>query len=195
MSASPVPQSSWSLFLDRDGVINKRLPGDYVKSPEEFEFIGGVKTALARLSDIFNHIIIVTNQQGIGKGIMTEKDLEKVHREMIAEIEKSGGRIDAVYFCPALEADRHPDRKPATGMALKAKDQFPDLSLEKSIMVGDSASDIQFGRQAGMRTVYLTEQPGTQDFGADFVFSDLAAFSEWLAVHQNLIILQEGGIK
>src|SRR5512146_1139382 len=94
---------SWTLFLDRDGVINKRIPGGYVREWQHFEFLPGVKEAMKIFSGLFGHVIIVSNQQGIGKGIMTEKDLEEVHARMISEIERSGGRIDRIYHSPFLE--------------------------------------------------------------------------------------------
>jgi len=185
---SPV-KTEWTLFLDRDGVINQRLPGDYVKMPDQFIFIEGVKPALAKLRKIFPTIIVVTNQQGIGKGLMSEPDLELIHRAMQDEVVVSGGRIDAVFYCPALDTDGHPDRKPASGMALRAKQAFPEIQFNKAIMVGDSESDILFGKNLGMLTVYLTEEQLDQDFGADYHFENLSAFADWLDIHQKSILL------
>lgn len=170
---------NWTLFLDRDGVINKRLSGDYVKNIEEFEFLEGVKECLPMLNKIFDRIIVVTNQQGIGKGIMTEYDLYKVHQFMLFEIEKSGGKIDAVYFSPFKAEENHPMRKPNTGMALKAKEDFPDIEFEKSIMVGDSESDMEFGKRCGMKTVFIGNN-NLQGIHADFAFKSLKEFSEHL---------------
>ena len=73
------PEENWTLFLDRDGVINRRLPGAYVQHWDQFEFLPGVLPALSILANYFAHLIIVTNQQGIGKGLMTESDLQKIH--------------------------------------------------------------------------------------------------------------------
>src|SRR5688572_23731927 len=92
-----------TLFLDRDGVINERIPGDYVKNWDEFIFLDGVLEALNILARKFNRIVVVTNQQGIAKGLMTEEDLNKVHQRMVLEIQESGGKIDKVYFCPLSE--------------------------------------------------------------------------------------------
>jgi histidinol-phosphate phosphatase family protein len=144
----------WTLFLDRDGVINERLPGVYIGDIRDFKFIQGVPDALAKASRIFRYIFIVTNQQGIGKGLMSASDLENVHGYMLDLISKAGGRIDALYYCPAVEAEQHPDRKPATGMALKAKQDFSDLEFSHAVMVGDSPSDILFGQRLGMKTVF-----------------------------------------
>src|SRR5690625_4745472 len=92
----------WTLFLDRDGVINRRLPNEYVRSIHDFEFLPGVLKVLNEFSKIFGLIIIATNQQGIGKGLMTKQDLDRLHREMLREIEKQGGRIDKIYYCSDL---------------------------------------------------------------------------------------------
>ena len=91
--------NSWTLFLDRDGVINKELPGDYVKRWDEFQFEPGVLIAIAELSKLFPRIIIITNQRGVGIGRMTEDDLKMLHTQMCNEINKAGGRIDAIFYC------------------------------------------------------------------------------------------------
>lgn len=96
---------SWTLFLDRDGVINRRLVNDYVKSWTEFKFEAGTLEAVAKFSTVFGHIFVVTNQQGIAKGLMTEADLYAIHNQMIIEVEKAGGRIDQVYFVPTTQAN------------------------------------------------------------------------------------------
>lgn len=146
---------NWTLFLDRDGVINRRLVDEYVRSWSEFEFEEDVPNAIARLSAVFGRIFVVTNQQGIAKGLMTEKDLQIVHSQMIIEIEKAGGQIDAVYFCPHWAKDNCDCRKPRTGMALQAKQDFPEIDFTQSLMVGDSPSDIEMGAKLGMKTVFI----------------------------------------
>jgi histidinol-phosphate phosphatase family protein len=146
----------WSLFLDRDGVINERLQDDYVKNCEEFIFLPDVLDAIKIFSGIFGHIFVVTNQQGIGKGLMTEDDLAVVHKFMTDSIEKNGGRIDKTYYSPFLESEHHPTRKPAPGMALQAKKDFPDIRFHHSIMAGDSISDMVFCKNLGMTTVFIS---------------------------------------
>lgn len=146
---------NWTLFLDRDGVINRRLIEDYVKSWSAFEFEDEVPQAIATLSSIFGHIFIVTNQQGIAKGLMTEDDLQLVHKQMVVEIERAGGRIDGIYFCPHWAKDNCDCRKPRTGMALQAKQNFPETDFAKSLMAGDSPSDIEMGHSLGMKTVFI----------------------------------------
>ena len=146
----------FTLFLDRDGVINERLPAAYVRSWSEFSFAPGALDAIAVCSSIFGKIIIITNQQGIGKGLMTEEELQLVHNEMVNAIEKAGGRIDAIYHCPDLRAKPNNCRKPNPTMALRAKKDFPSIDFRKSVMVGDSISDMQFGMALGMETVFIT---------------------------------------
>ena len=143
------------LFLDRDGVINRRLPGQYVQSIEEFKFLPGVLDALPRLSKKTDKIIIVTNQQGVGKELMTYEQMEQVHEYMQQQIEKKGGRVDAIFSCTELASDTNNCRKPSPAMGIYAKKKFPNINFSKSLMVGDSASDIQFGQALGMKTVLM----------------------------------------
>ena len=142
-----------TLFLDRDGVINKKLDGRYVRSFKEFSFMPGSLTAISKLSDVFQFIIIITNQQGIGKGLMTKSDLEHMHDEMIKEISKKGGRIDAIYYCPDLASKKCNCRKPGTKMFENACKDFPKIDLKKSYMIGDSDSDIEAGKAMHLNTV------------------------------------------
>lgn len=148
-------QVSWTLFLDRDGVINERWPGAYISDWKDFRFTPGALAAIAQFSAIFTRIIIVTNQQGIGKGLMSTEQLEILHRCMIAEIEAHQGQIDGIYHCPDLASKENHCRKPRPTMALAAQRDFPDINFTRSVMVGDSISDIQFGRRLGMRTVHI----------------------------------------
>jgi histidinol-phosphate phosphatase family protein len=144
----------WTLFLDRDGVINHEKDQSYILHYGEFVFYEGAKEALRYLAERFDRIILVTNQKGVGKGLMSEQDLHTIHEKMSNEVLLEGGRIDAIYFAPSLQND-HPDRKPNPGMAFKAQKDFPGIDLSKSIMVGNNLSDMEFGRNAGMCTVFL----------------------------------------
>jgi histidinol-phosphate phosphatase family protein len=178
---------SWSLFLDRDGVINKRRGGDYVKKWEEFEFLPGVLEALASLTPVFGKLFIVTNQQGIGKGLMRESDLEKIHDQMMLEIRVMGGKINKVYHSPYRDEEHSVFRKPNIGLARKAKIDFPEIRFEKSIMAGDSMTDMQFGKNAGMFTVFISNDKSlikdNMDL-IDFVFPDLESFAGYLIQKQ-----------
>ncbi len=145
----------WTLFLDRDGVINVRIVDGYVTKIDEFEFLPNVLDAFKIFNEKFARIIIVTNQQGVGKGIMKNEDVENVHLYMIQQVTNNGGRIDKVYFCPQLKSVADNYRKPNPQMAYFAKNEFPDIDLEKSVMIGDMDSDIEFGKNAGMKTVFV----------------------------------------
>ncbi|MDY5968604.1 MAG: HAD family hydrolase [Bacteroidales bacterium] len=149
---------SRALFLDRDGVINQRIPDGYVTRKEDFVVLPGVLEALALLTPQFDYTFIVTNQQGIGKGLMTEEDLNGIHAYFIQQATAEGGRIDKVYFCPHLKSEHSFMRKPSIGMALKAKKDHPGLNLKQSVMVGDTLSDMVFGRRAGMKTVLVGDE-------------------------------------
>ncbi len=123
----------WSLFLDRDGVINERLPDDYVKKWEEFKFLPGVLDALTAFNQYFSRIFIVTNQAGIEKELYTHQDLKQIHEQMMEYIQYHGGRIDEIYYCP-YKGDLDPlCRKPNPGMALEAKKDFPEIDFKKCI--------------------------------------------------------------
>ncbi len=145
---------SWTLFLDRDGVINHEKKVDYIHHWEEFAFYEGAEAAVANLSKLFNRTIIVTNQKGVGLGVTLAENLETIHQNMSKAIEQRGGKIDAIFYCPDTNTDS-PNRKPNPGMAFQAKQAFADIDLTKSIMVGNNLSDLYFGRNAGMKTAFL----------------------------------------
>lgn len=176
-------EKGWSLFLDRDGVINTRIPDDYVMSLDEFIFIPGVLNAMKLLSEYFNRIVVVSNQQGVGKGLMTEDMLNNIHKHMISEVKHAGGRIDKVYFCPDLRESRSLMRKPNIGMGLRARKDFPEIRFTNSVMVGDSISDMRFGKRLGMTTVFISDDLNEIRNNAsliDLAFPDLYTFSESL---------------
>jgi histidinol-phosphate phosphatase family protein len=147
---------SWTLFLDRDGVVNVRLMGDYVKARNEFRLLPGVAEAIARANELFGRVVVVTNQQGIGKGIMTERNLLDIHTYCTELLSEEKAEIHAYYFAPHLASEQHAWRKPSTGMGYLAQQDFPEIDFSKSVMVGDSDSDIVFGEQLGMKTVFIS---------------------------------------
>ena len=173
---------SWTLFLDRDGVINKERVGQYVLNWEEFIFNDGTLDAFKIFSQKFRRIIIVSNQRGIGKGLMTEDDIANIHNEMQKEVEAAGSHIDAIYYCTDI-FDTHFHRKPNPGMAKLAHKEFTDIDLSKAIMVGNKPSDMRFGRAAGMFTVFVTTTNPDQSFphpDIDLIFPDLHHFARAL---------------
>lgn len=144
------------LFLDRDGVINKRNFDGYITKPEYFEFLPGVFDALKVLQTCFNHIFIVTNQQGVAKNIMSLDSLNDINKFMIDNFLVHSIKIDEVYCCIHHEKDSCECRKPKIGFFEDANKKY-NIDKENSFMVGDTISDMEFGRKAGIKTVLITE--------------------------------------
>jgi len=153
--------SEWTLFLDRDGVINYEKKDDYIRNWQEFKFYEGSKDALKIFAKKFGTIIVVSNQRGVGKGLMTEQALADIHQNMWREIEAAGGRIDGIYYCTAVDSKAF-YRKPNPGMAFSAKKDLPEIDLNKAIIAGNKPSDMLFGKYAGMYSVFIaTTHPET----------------------------------
>lgn len=169
-----------TLFLDRDGVINRQRPHDYVKSVEEFVFLDGVLEALTLLSPLFDHIVIVTNQRGVGKGVMSREALEEIHAFMLATIALHGVKIDKIYACTAT-SNSHKSRKPNIGMALQAKQDFPDIDFSNSFMAGDSISDMLFAKNTGIKGVFIGNKYGPGEVSKTLYqahYTDLLNFAQ-----------------
>lgn len=174
--------SSWTLFLDRDGVINEDKVGSYIFTPDEFVFTNEMPGHFKKFAEKFKYIIVVTNQRGVGRELMTENTLKNIHQKMVNAINEAGGRIDAIYYCTAVD-NKHPDRKPNPGMIVKAKKRFADIDLSKSLMIGNNISDMQLGRNAGIYTVFVrTTHPGMQlpHPDIDILLDSLADFAKAL---------------
>ncbi len=145
---------TWTLFLDRDGVINHEKT-DYVYNYDEFVFYEGVLDAFKKFRFLFGHIIVITNQRGVGRELMTEADLQLIHQSMQTDINDAGGKLDAIYYCTSVD-NAHPDRKPNPGMAIRAFKDHAGINPDKTIMVGNNLSDMEFGKNAGIQTILLT---------------------------------------
>ena len=174
-----------TLFLDRDGVINEKLDNDYVKNWNDFVFCEGALKSMKIFSKIFSKVILVTNQRGVGKGIMSLEQLEEIHGKMRNEIIRSGGRIDKIYYCIDV-LDSSSFRKPNIGMGLCAKRDFPEIDFEKSFMVGDSLSDMIFAKRLGMKSVYISKfyiPDRDLDVKSDFDFKFLSLFEFAQNIH------------
>ncbi len=173
---------TWTLFLDRDGVINHEKYEDYIHTWDEFVFYEGALEAIKILAEKFNRVIIITNQKGVSKGVTKLEDLQLIHTNMELAINAAGGRIDAIFYCTDLD-DKSPFRKPQPGMGLQAVKQFPSIDLKKTIMVGNTISDMQFGRNLGVHTVFLpTTRPDVllDDARIDGVYESLISFAQAL---------------
>jgi D,D-heptose 1,7-bisphosphate phosphatase len=176
------PDKAWTLFLDRDGVINYEKVNDYIYNPGEFKFYEGVLEAMHIFRQLFGRIILVTNQRGIEKGLMTVQNLEDIHHYMQSELSKVDGVIDAIFYCSSLD-DQHPNRKPQPGMAYQAREKYPEIDFTRSVMVGNNLSDMYFGRNTGMKTVYVqTTHPDLQlpHPSVDLACKDLLNFAKLL---------------
>ena len=176
MSHRLLIDSSWTLFLDRDGVINERLINNYVLKQNEFVFCEGALKALEKFNACFKYVIVVTNQQCVGKGLVMQVDLNLIHQHMCEQISLSGGVISKVYAATELKEDPLSTRKPNPTMAIQAQKEFEGIDFSKSIMVGDTDSDIEFGQRLGMKTVLI--ESGEAIFSSpDFLFASLHEFS------------------
>ncbi|MEO8765540.1 MAG: HAD-IIIA family hydrolase [Ginsengibacter sp.] len=175
--------TTWTLFLDRDGVINDEKRLDYIHNWEEFKFYDGVKEALKIFSGKFGKIFIVTNQRGVARGLTKLEDLERIHKNMITEFENAGGRIDKVYYSTDLE-NESPNRKPNPGMGLQAKKDFPGIDFSKSVMIGNTLSDMKFGRNLKMAVnIFLPttrKEVDVSNADIDLVYEDLIAVARSL---------------
>ncbi len=183
---------SWTLFLDRDGVINERIPGRYISSIEELKLTAGCRQAIASFNFLFGKIVVVTNQAGIGKGIMTTEQLTVVHKHISVELSKYYGKVHKFYHCPELADSNSTCRKPATGMGLQAKEDFPEIDFDKSIMVGDSLSDMEFGKALGMKCILIEGKKEEKDLLKDYEvegrFSNLFEFAQALHEDQSQVV-------
>ena len=146
-----------TLFLDRDGVLNRHLPGDYVKSWAQWEWMPGILQELPRWAARFERIVLVSNQRGVGKGVMTDEDLSRIHARMMADILEAGGRIDLALYCTDV-SDEAPRRKPNPGMFQEACSLLPGIDAKNSVMLGDTPTDAAFADHCGMDFILLSPE-------------------------------------
>lgn len=171
--------SDWTLFLDRDGVINRRNFDGYITSVDAFEFLPGAITGLREIAGYFGRIIIVTNQQGIAKGLMTRRNLAVIHRYMQETLEREGVRIDGIFVADNARGAKNDRRKPLPAMGLEAKTMFSEIDFDRAVMVGDTESDIEFGMNLGMKTV-LVRSKEEVNVKPDWTVNDLKELAnEW----------------
>ena len=153
-----------TVFLDRDGVVNRNPPNmGYVRRWSEFSFIPNSRKAIRELTQSGYRIVVVTNQAGIGRGFFSEEDLKDIHARMVSEITETGGKIDAIYYCP-----HHPEagcecRKPKPGMLTRAAREH-NIELSNAYLIGDSITDIEAGACAGTRTLLVLTGHGRESY-------------------------------
>jgi D-glycero-D-manno-heptose 1,7-bisphosphate phosphatase len=156
-----------TVFLDRDGVLNEKAPeGDYVTCWQRFRVLPGVPQAIARLNRAGLRVVVVTNQRGIARGLYTLENVEAMHAGFAELLVRHGAHVDAFLICPHEEGECD-CRKPLTGLFDQAKARFPEITAAESVMIGDSAADMEFGRRVGMATIWIASDPDRQKTSAD----------------------------
>ena len=156
-SEAVLQASAQTLFLDRDGVLNRHICPGYVTRWSEWEWMPGVLEELPRWAAKFPRIVLVSNQRGVGKGVMTDEDLSRVHAQMMADILEAGGRVDLALYCTSV-SDDDPRRKPNTGMFREAQALFPEIDAKSSVMLGDTQTDAAFAENCGMQFIGIKFQ-------------------------------------
>jgi D-glycero-D-manno-heptose 1,7-bisphosphate phosphatase len=143
-----------AIFLDRDGVINRQITGTYVTQWSEFQFVPDIAGVLAEISALPVPIIVISNQAGVGKGVLSVTELASITRQFIRQLADAGGRIDAVYYCPHTPEQACSCRKPKPGLLHRAADDW-GLDLSRSVFIGDTAKDVEAAKTAGCRAILL----------------------------------------
>jgi D-glycero-D-manno-heptose 1,7-bisphosphate phosphatase len=175
-----------AVFLDRDGVINENRP-NHVKSWSEFRFLPGAREAIARLTDAGARIFIISNQAIINRGIVPHEAVDAINARMTREIERYGGRIEAVAYCPHRPEEHCGCRKPQPGLLVGLANSHR-LDLRSAVVVGDALSDVEAGQAAGCQTVLVLTGRGREQLAMAtssgrngfVVASDLAAATDML---------------
>jgi D-glycero-D-manno-heptose 1,7-bisphosphate phosphatase len=164
--SSAFPGTLRTVFLDRDGVINEKMPeGSYVTRWEEFRVLPGVPDAIAQLNEKGLRVIVVSNQRGVALGRYTASDVEAMHGRFQESLKAHRAHVDAFYFCPHDKKECN-CRKPLPGMFEEARRDFPDITADTSVVIGDSLSDMEFGARIGMLTIFIQGDPARQKPGA-----------------------------
>jgi D-glycero-D-manno-heptose 1,7-bisphosphate phosphatase len=176
------------VFLDRDGVLNRKLPeGAYVSDWTEFQWLPGAVEAIARMNRAGLTVIVVSNQRGVALGRVSIPQLELIHARMQSHLAAQGARLDAIYYCPH-DRGQCDCRKPGIGLFAQAAKDFPEVHAGNSVVIGDSLSDIEAGRRLGMTAIFIQGEPDRQKAGAVSAASlaDAVADSLLQAVEKHL---------
>ncbi len=175
------------VFLDRDGVVNRDSP-NYIKTWREFHFLPRSLDALRMLHQNGFTVVLVTNQSGIGRGLITPGNLDDIHRKMTQAISAHDGHLAAIFHCPHHPDDHCACRKPKPGMILQGRQRF-DIDLSSAVMIGDSVKDIECARNAGCAAAVLVKTGNgiqaekvlqAQSLRPDHVARDLFAAVQWI---------------
>jgi len=186
--SSDPPHGRYTVFLDRDGVINADSP-DYIKKPSEFHFLENAPKAVALLCKNGFDVILITNQSVINRKMASLNDLEAIFNKMKRGIEKAGGKIKDIFFCPHMPGQGCTCRKPRPGLILQAAEKY-GIDLTNSCMVGDSVKDMECAENAGCSTRVLVKTGNGEkaaqilnkrDVQPDLICKDLMAAAEWIS--------------
>jgi D-glycero-D-manno-heptose 1,7-bisphosphate phosphatase len=196
----PIPRDLRTVFLDRDGILNEKMPeGEYVTRWEDFHVLPGVPQALRRLNDAGLRVVVVTNQRGIARGLYTLADVEGIHTKFQQQLRDARARIDAFFICPHDKGQCN-CRKPLPGLFEQAVAQFPSITSATSVMIGDSLSDVKFARQLGITSIFIEGNPDRRGPHideaaalADLRFDSLPATIDALLA-MNVVKLQFDGV-
>ena len=187
--AADAPTTVRQVIVDRDGVLNRELAEGWLRDPAVWSWEPGSRRALAALRGAGMRVSVVTNQSGIGRGVVTRAEVEAVHRHMVAEAARGGGAIADVLLCPHAPDAACACRKPAPGLVLEAL-RAAGTSPEEAIVVGDDDRDLRAGLAAGTRVALVRTGKGRRtearwDGPAVPVFDDLEAATGWIIEHQD----------
>ena len=178
MSATRL-QPGGTAFLDRDGTINEpAAEGSYITAPEQVRLLPGAAEAIRLLGELPAKIVVVTNQRGIARGLMSEADLAAVNERLVAELAREGSRLDAILHCPH-EKGACECRKPGTAMFERAAREADGVRIEGGAMIGDSSIDVEAGNRLGLTTVRLGST-AAEEPRADHEAADLLEAVRWL---------------
>jgi heptosyltransferase-2 len=189
LSLDPLPLAGVTVFLDRDGTLNRDT--GYIKAPDELTLLPGVGAALARLKQAGARLVVVTNQSGLGRGYFGGKDLEAIHAKLRMLLAGELVTLDGIYFCPHHPDDRCNCRKPAPGMIYRAVAELR-IDLDRAYVIGDSARDIELAKQVGARSLLVLTGPSGKETLADltrrqlmpdYVAEALPQAVEWILAH------------
>ena len=173
--------SSRVIFLDRDGVINQERAGAYIRTPEEWVPIPGSLEAIARLCAAGHEIIILTNQSGLGRGLLTLDDLEAIHTKLVQTVEDHGGHIAGIYFCPHTPTEDCSCRKPKDGLIRLAESEL-GCRAKNAPFIGDQLTDVKAARSAECRPFLVRTGRGKDIFDEELsdveIHSDLSSAAD-----------------
>lgn len=180
INLKPMGNSNRAIFFDRDGTIIYDMV--YPRNPELVQFLPGVREALVKLKKCGYQLVLVSNQSGVGRGILTHEEAEQVHQRVVSSLEEVNVKLDASYYCFHAPEEHCTCRKPSPEMLLRAAGEM-NLDLNRSFMVGDSDSDIEAGKRAGCKTIFLTNGVTS---ARPQVNSDFAA-ADWLTILEYIL--------